>query len=141
MCRKRCRSELIDSAWVFIVPGQKCIKNYIKTLFKNISTLKDFVVGIQGVKINCDLVKYIVLMCMETTVGLQMQCGRDYGFPSIENENQGATDLATLSQNQLDWLLTNNLSVERNLQYLTDELTKLLELETKNLQQNVSNTI
>ena len=27
-------------------------KNYIKTLFKNISTLKDFVVGIQGVKIN-----------------------------------------------------------------------------------------
>ena len=31
MCRKRlssprCRSELIDSAWVVIVPGQKCIK-------------------------------------------------------------------------------------------------------------------
>ena len=30
MCRKRlssprCRSELIDSAWVVIVPGQKCI--------------------------------------------------------------------------------------------------------------------
>ena len=25
----RCRSELIDSAWVVIVPGQKCIKNYI----------------------------------------------------------------------------------------------------------------
>ena len=31
MCRKRlsssrCRSELIDSAWVVIIPGQKCIK-------------------------------------------------------------------------------------------------------------------
>ena len=31
VCRKRlfrprCRSELIDSAWVVIVPGQKCIK-------------------------------------------------------------------------------------------------------------------
>ena len=31
MCRKRlssprCRSELIDCAWVVIVPGQKCIK-------------------------------------------------------------------------------------------------------------------
>ena len=31
MCRKslsspRCRSELIDSAWVVIVPGQRCIK-------------------------------------------------------------------------------------------------------------------
>ena len=25
----RCRSELIDSAWVVIVPGQKCIKKYI----------------------------------------------------------------------------------------------------------------
>ena len=34
MCRKRlssprCRSELIDSAWVVIVPGQKCIKKNI----------------------------------------------------------------------------------------------------------------
>ena len=34
MCRKRlsspcCRSELIDSAWVVIVPGQKCIKKCI----------------------------------------------------------------------------------------------------------------
>ena len=32
MCRKRlssprCRSELIDSAWVVNVPGQKCVKN------------------------------------------------------------------------------------------------------------------
>ena len=31
VCRRRlssprCRSELIDSAWVVIVPGQKCIK-------------------------------------------------------------------------------------------------------------------
>ena len=34
VCRKRqssprCRSELIDSAWVVIVPGQKCIKKSI----------------------------------------------------------------------------------------------------------------
>ena len=33
MCRKRlssprCRSEVIDAAWVVIVPGQKCIKKY-----------------------------------------------------------------------------------------------------------------
>ena len=46
MCRERlssprCRSELIDSAWVVIVPGQKCIKKtkkknyfYISCLFK-----------------------------------------------------------------------------------------------------------
>ena len=38
MCRKRlssprCRSELIDSAWVVTVPGQKCIKK-ILTLIK-----------------------------------------------------------------------------------------------------------
>ena len=36
VCRKRlssprCRSELIDSAWVVIVPGQKGIKNDTKT--------------------------------------------------------------------------------------------------------------
>ena len=35
MCRKyqsspRCRSELIDSAWVVIVPGQKCIIFFLK---------------------------------------------------------------------------------------------------------------
>ena len=41
MCRKRlssprCRSELIDSAWVVIVPGQKCINKKIK---KNIYIL------------------------------------------------------------------------------------------------------
>ena len=29
-----CRSELIDSAWVVIVPGQKCIKNYDKISLK-----------------------------------------------------------------------------------------------------------
>ena len=33
VCRKslsgpRCRSELIDSAWVVIVPGKKCIKKH-----------------------------------------------------------------------------------------------------------------
>ena len=37
MCRKRlssprCRSELIDSAWVVIVPGQKCIKKIPRNL-------------------------------------------------------------------------------------------------------------
>ena len=38
MCRKRlssprCRSELIDSVWVVIVPGQKCIKEKLKFPF------------------------------------------------------------------------------------------------------------
>ena len=37
MCRKRlssprCRSELIDSVWVVIVPGQKCIKIFLKNI-------------------------------------------------------------------------------------------------------------
>ena len=41
MCRKRlsssrCRSELIDFAWVFFVTGEKCIKNNkIKKIKKN----------------------------------------------------------------------------------------------------------
>ena len=43
MCRKRlssprCRSELIDSAWVVIVPGQKCIKILKKTGKEGIKT-------------------------------------------------------------------------------------------------------
>ena len=55
MCRKRlssprCRSELIDSAWVVIVPGQKCIKkkkkkglSYRKKTLKNIvREIKDY---------------------------------------------------------------------------------------------------
>ena len=41
MCRKRlsspiCRSELIDSAWVVIVPGHKCIKNVVKEVLENV---------------------------------------------------------------------------------------------------------
>ena len=40
VCRKRlssqrCKSELIDSAWVVIVPGQKCINKYIKKTTSN----------------------------------------------------------------------------------------------------------
>ena len=45
MCRKRlssprCRSELINSAWVVIVPGQKCInkKNKIITIPSSVVT-------------------------------------------------------------------------------------------------------
>ena len=39
MCRKRlsspcCRSELIGSAWVAIVPGQKCIKKSVVELIQ-----------------------------------------------------------------------------------------------------------
>ena len=57
MCRKRlfsprCRSELIDSAWVVIVPGQKCINKkkekricltsvYLSWL-SNYNTIKEF---------------------------------------------------------------------------------------------------
>ena len=40
MCRKhlsspRCRSELIDSAWVVIVPGQKCIKKNVDYVYNS----------------------------------------------------------------------------------------------------------
>ena len=35
VCRKRCRSELTDSAWVVIVPGQKYIKT--QSLQKNVT--------------------------------------------------------------------------------------------------------
>ena len=40
MCRKRlssprCRSELIDSAWVVIVPGQKCINKKVNNTMEN----------------------------------------------------------------------------------------------------------
>ena len=48
MCRKRlssprCRSELIDSAWVVIVPGQKCINKNpdILALVKLLEQLAD----------------------------------------------------------------------------------------------------
>ena len=44
MCRRRlssprCRSELIDSAWVVIVPGQKCIKEILKASLENATLL------------------------------------------------------------------------------------------------------
>ena len=44
MCRNRlssprCRSELIDSAWVVIVPGQKCTKKPPKKTFRECGSL------------------------------------------------------------------------------------------------------
>ena len=35
MSSPRCRSELSDSAWVVIVPGQKCIKNILQKVLED----------------------------------------------------------------------------------------------------------
>ena len=41
MCRKRCRSELIDSAWVVIVPREKYIKKEEKEVTTKAPTGSD----------------------------------------------------------------------------------------------------
>ena len=46
-------------------------------------------------------------MCADAGDGIQMQCGREYGF--AEGEKMCATELHKISQQELDNLPTNNL--------------------------------
>ena len=99
-------------------------------LNKKVDTLKKFVVKIRGVTINppkSDIGKKIIeMMCIEGAAGLEMQCGREYGFSSDKTKSENrATDISLLSQSTLDGLPTNNLSAERNLSEFDRRINKL----------------
>ena len=84
----------------------------------NMNTLQDFIVNYRHVPVNepnTDLEKEIlILMCSDAGDGIQMQCGREYGF-AAEGEKPRATELYMMSQQELDYLPTNNLDCERDL--------------------------
>ena len=100
-------------------------------LNKKLDTLKEFVVNIRGVSINepkSDVGKKIIdMMCIEGAAGLEMQCGREYGFSSNreENDENRATNISLLSPSSLEGLPTNNLSAERNLSEFDRRINKI----------------
>ena len=110
MCRKclsspRGRSELIDSAWVVIVPGQKCIKKIYKKIQRDEQIrLESLKIGEQflGVKIKqvlgmfepdtvevTDINEYIMKIeafidnYFDLYSSLKMWAGAGYAFPKV----------------------------------------------------------
>ena len=77
----------------------------------NTSTLREFVIEIRRVPVKeptSELGKKLIeLMCIDAADGIMLQCGREYGF-SIKESNR-ATNLSTLTKEQLKGLPTGNL--------------------------------
>ena len=102
---------------------------YNDLLQKKTDTLKDFVVNIRGVTVREPtslLGKQIIyMMCLEAAKGIQLQCGREYGFAEGGNEQPRATVLTKLSTAELEGLLINNLPAERNLAIFNKRASKV----------------
>ena len=92
MCRKhlsspRCRSELIDSAWVVIVPGQKCIK---KIEEKNTAALSTRMLALELMR-NNDFQYILTYKCSQDHLELLFACIRG----KTKNDFNNNPDLRT----------------------------------------------
>ena len=55
------------------------------------------------------------MMCIDAAAGIKLQCGGEYGFGDIDEEDPRATQLYKLSKAELKDMPTNNINAERNL--------------------------
>lgn len=82
------------------------------------NTLSKFIVNIRGMPVptlTSDVSREIVgKMCVSAAESLKLQCGREYGF-SDDGKELRATDLSTLTTEQLHELPSNNCINERDL--------------------------
>ena len=80
-------------------------------------TLKNFVFEMRPVPVKKPTnklgMKLLELMCQETTDGIMLQCGKEYGFG--EESSTRTTDLFSLSEKKLKGLLIDHLKCERHL--------------------------
>ena len=93
-------------------------KLYADLLLLKTDTLNKFVVNMRGIPVptlTTDVAKEIVgKMCESAAESIKRQCGREYGFAD-DDEELRATDLSTLTSDELDGLPTNNCINERDL--------------------------
>ena len=85
-------------------------------------TLKMFVVSIHGMpvpEVSTQVEKEIIGMCTSAAAAILRQCGREYGFSN--GEALPATDILTLSLQELRGLPTNNCISERDLSKFDEE--------------------
>jgi hypothetical protein len=83
---------------------------------KKTDTLANYVVNYSFVvKPVGDVIGEIIIdqFCMQASKDLQLQKGREYGFSS-DRGKQRATNLAALSENEIEGLPTNNMICERH---------------------------
>ena len=96
-------------------------KLYADLVEKKMDTLDCFLVHYRHVKIHkptTETEKHLLdLMCVEAAKVLLRQCGREYGFGDVEEDEVGerATKLNLLSSQELAHLPTNNIPAERHL--------------------------
>ena len=90
---------------------QILLKLYADLLLLKADTLNKFVVNMRGIPVptlTTDAAKEIVgKMCESAAESIKRQCGREYGFADGDKELR-ATDLSTLTSDELDGLPTNN---------------------------------
>ena len=55
------------------------------------------------------------MMYVDAAAGIKLQCGGEYGFGNMDEENPRATQLYKLSKAELKDVPTNNINAERDL--------------------------
>ena len=55
------------------------------------------------------------MMCIDAATIIRLQCGREYGFGDMDEEDPRATQLFKLSKAELKDMPTNNINAERDL--------------------------
>ena len=53
------------------------------------------------------------MMCVDAAAGIKLQCGGEYGFGDMDEEDPRATQLCKLSKAELKDMPTNNINAER----------------------------
>ena len=104
----------------------------------NTDTLQHFIVKYRHVPVKTLSSKLentvLFLMCVDAADGIQIQCGREYGFAK-EGEESRATELYKMSLAELKDLPTNNLDCERDLAKFSHLRSLLRNSGTNHLKQ------
>ena len=102
----------------------------------NLDTLREFIVKYRHVdvpELRSQLEQEIInQMCVKAADGIQLQCGREYGFAKPD-QTPRATDLNILSPAELQGLPTNNLDAERDRAKFSN-LAQVAKFRNKNFQ-------
>ena len=109
---------------------------YADLLLLKTATLNKFVVNMCGISVptlTTDVAKEIVgKICESAAESIKRQCGREYGF-AADDEELRATDLSTLTSDELDGLPTNNCINERDLNLTRRQLFQNVAIESSEL--------
>ena len=92
---------------------------YQDLLAGNPNTLEEYQVEYKHVIVE-DLTNQIqkdafIMMCVDAAAGIKFQCGGEYGFGDMDEEDPRATQLYKFSKAELKDMPTNNINAEGDL--------------------------